>query len=67
MGGGLKVGALRVRVSLEDEGPQRPPLVEEEHPTRHLRVSRRVKNGQPPPPPLLVAPTRAARTPGSAA
>ena len=66
-GGGLTLGVLRVRVTLEDEGPQPPPLVEEEHPTQHLKVSRRVRNGQPPPPPALVAPTRAARTPRSAA
>ena len=65
-GGGLTVEVLRVRVTLEDEGPQPPPLVEEEHPTPHLRLSPRVKNGQPPLPPSLVAPTRAARTPRSA-
>ena len=44
-----------------------PPLVEEEHPAPHLRVSRRVKNDLPPPPPALIPPTRAARTPRSAA
>ena len=52
---------------MEDEGPQRPSLVEEEHWAPHLRVSRRVKSGLPPPPPALVAPTRAARTPRNAA
>ena len=67
-GGGLTLEVLRVRVTLVGgEGPQSPPLVEEEHPTPHLRVSRRVTNGQPPPFPALVAPTRAARTPISAA
>ena len=66
-GGGLTLEVLRVRVTLEDEGPRPPPLVEEEYPTPHLRVRRRVKNGQPPPPPALVAPTRATRTPRSAA
>ena len=66
-GGGLTLEVLRVRVTLEDEVPQPPPLVEEEHPTRHLRVSRGVRNGQPTPPPALVAPTGAARTPRSAA
>ena len=60
-GGGLTLEVLRVRVTLvEHEGPKPPPLVEEGHPTPHIRVSRRVKNGQPPPPPALVAPTRAA-------
>ena len=67
-GGGLTLGDLRVRVALvQDEGPQPPALVEEEHPTLHLRVSRRVKNGLPPPTQALVAPTRAARLPRSAA
>ena len=67
-GGGLTLDVLRVRVTqVEDEGPQPPPLVEEEHTTPHLRVSRRVKIGQPPPPPALVAPIRAARAPRSAA
>ena len=64
-GGGLTLEVLRVRVTLEDESPQPPPLVDEEHRTPHLRVSRRVKNGLPPPPPALVAPTRAGRTPRS--
>ena len=64
--GGLTLEALRVRVTLDDEGPQPTPLVEEEHQTRHLRVSCWLRNGQPPPPPALVAPTRAARTPRSA-
>ena len=32
-GGALILEVLRVRVTLEDEGPQPPPLVEEEHPT----------------------------------
>ena len=37
-GGGLTLGIIRVRVTLvEDEGPKPPPLVEEEHPTPHLR------------------------------
>ena len=66
-GGGLTMEVLGLRVTLEDEGPQPPPLVEEEHPTPHLRVSRRVENVQPPPPPALVVPTRGARTPRSAA
>ena len=66
-GGGLTLEVLRVRVTLEDEGPQLSPLVDEEHPNRHVRVSHRVKNGQPPPAPALVAPTRAARTPRSVA
>ena len=61
MGGGLTLEVLRVRVTLEDEGPDPPPLVEEEHPTPHLRVSRRLGNGQ------LMALTRAAGTPRSAA
>ena len=39
-------------------------MVEEEHPTPHLRLSRRVKNSLHPPPPALVAPTKAARAPG---
>ena len=47
-GGGQALEVLRVRVTLvEDEGPQPPPLVEQQHPTPHLRVSRRVKNGLP--------------------
>ena len=50
-GGGLTLEVLRVRVTLGDEGPQPPPLVAEEHPTTHLRVSRQVKNGLPPPAP----------------
>ena len=50
-GGGLTLEVLIVRVTLEDEGPQPPPLVEEEQPTPHLRVGRPVRNGQPPPPP----------------
>ena len=66
-GGALPLEVLRVRVTLEDEGPQPPPLVEEEHPTPHLRVRCLVRNGQPSPPPALVAPTRAARSPRSAA
>ena len=64
----LTLEALRVRVTLvEDKGPQPSPLVEEEHPTAHLRVSRPGENRLPPPSPALVAPTRAARTPRSAA
>ena len=66
-GGGPTLEVSRVRVTLEDEGPQPPPLVEEEHPTPPLRESPRVKNGHPPPPPAVEAPTRAARTPRSAA
>ena len=67
-GGALSLEVLRVRVTLlEDEGPQPPTLVEEEHPTPHLRVRRLLKNGQPSPPQALVAPTRAARKPRSAA
>ena len=66
-GGALTLEIPRVRVTLEAKGPQPPPLVEEEHLTPHLRVSRRVKNGMPLLPPALVAPTRAARTPRSAA
>ena len=67
-GRGLTLEVLRVRVTLvEDEGPQLPRLAEEEHPTPHLRVSRWVKNGLPPPLPPLVGPTRAVRTPRSAA
>ena len=62
-GGGLNLEVLRVRVTLEDEGLQSLPLVQEEHPTPHLRVSRRKRNGQPPPALAMVAPTRAARTP----
>ena len=50
-GGGLTLEVLRVRITLEHEGPQPPPLVEERHPTPHLRLSRRVRNVQPPPPP----------------
>ena len=66
--GALTLEALRVRATLvEDEGRQPIPLVEEENQTPHLRVSLRVKNGQPPPPQALVAWTRAARTPRSAA
>ena len=49
-GGALTLEVLSVRVTLaEDKGPQPPPLLEEDHPTPHLRVSRRVKNGLPPP------------------
>ena len=67
-GRGLTLKVLRVRVTLvEDEGPQPPPLVEEEHPTPYLRVRHQVKNGLPPPPRPLVAPIKAARTPKSAA
>ena len=62
--GGLTLEALRVRVTpVEDEGR----LVEEEHPTPHLRLSRAVQKGLPLPPQALLAPTRAARTPSSAA
>ena len=43
-GGGAILEVLRVRVTLvEDEGPQPTPMVEAEHPTPHIRVSRRVK------------------------
>ena len=67
-GGGLTLEVLRVSVTLvEDERPQPPSLVEDEHPAPNLRVTRRVKNGQPPPHPVLVASTRAARTPRSTA
>ena len=66
-GGGLTPEALRLRVTLEDEGTQPPSLVEEEHPTPDLRVSRWVKTCLPPPPPALVSPTRATRTPRRAA
>ena len=66
-GGALTLEVLSVRVTLGDEGPRPPPLVVEKRPTRRLRVSRRVRNGQPPPLPTLVAPTRTARTPRSAA
>ena len=66
-GGALTLEVLRVRVTQEDKDPQPPPLVQEEHPTPDLRMSRRVKKGLPPPPIALVAPTRAVRTPGSAA
>ena len=65
--GGLTLEVLRVRVTLEDECPQPPTVVEEEHRTPHLGRSRRVRNGQPPPPQELVALKRAARTPRSAA
>ena len=65
--GELTLEVLRVRVTLGDEGPDPAPLVDEEHPTPHLRVSRRVRNGHPPAPPALRALTRAARTPRSAA
>ena len=34
---------------MEDECPGPPPLVEEEHPTLHPRVSSRVKSGLAPP------------------
>ena len=52
MGGGAErrgqtLEVLRVRATLEDEGPELPPLLEEEHPTTHLRVSSRLRNGQP--------------------
>ena len=63
--GALTLEVLRVRVTLENNGPQPPPPVEEEHPTPHLRVSRQVRHDQPPPPTALVAPTIAARTPRS--
>ena len=60
------VGDPPVRVTLvEDEGPQHPPLVEEEHPTPHPRMSSRVTSGLYPPPPALAAPRRAI-TPRSA-
>ena len=65
--GGLTLDVLRVRVTLEDEGPQPPPLLEEKPPNPHIRLSSRVKSGQPLPSPALVAPTRATRTPRSAA
>ena len=66
-GWGLTQEVLRVRVTLvEDEDHQPPRLVEEDHPTPHLRVGHRVKNGLPPPPAALVVPRRAARTPRSA-
>ena len=67
-GGGLTLEVLRVRVTLvEDEGAQLPLLVEEEHPSPHLPQTHRVRNGQFLPPPALVAPTRSARPPRSAA
>ena len=66
-GGALTLEVRVRRTGLEDEGPQPPPLVEEEHRTPNLKVRSHVKNGLPPPPPALVAPTRAARTPRSAA
>ena len=44
-----------------------PPLVQEEHPTPHLRVSKRVKNSLSPQASALVAATTAARTPRRAA
>ena len=48
-GGAQTLEVLRVRVSLvEDEGPQRPPLVEEQHPTPHLRRSHRVEKQSAP-------------------
>ena len=66
--GALTLEVFRPRVTLvEDERPQPPSLVEEEHPTAHLRVSCRVKDGLPPPAPALVARIRTARTPRSAA
>ena len=37
-GGALTLEVLRVRVTLEDQVPQPPPLVEEQHPAPHLRV-----------------------------
>ena len=47
-GGGLTL-EVRVRVTLvEGEGPQPAPLVEDENPTPHSRVSRRVKNSLSP-------------------
>ena len=45
---GPTLEVLRVRITLEDEGLQpRPPGMEKERPTPDLRVSRRVRNGQP--------------------
>ena len=67
-GAALTLKVLRVRVTLvEDGGPQPPSLVQEEHPTPHVRVSSRVKNGLPSRHSSLVAPTSAARTPRIAA
>ena len=55
-----------MRVTLvEDEGPQPPPLVEEEHPTPRLRVGSWLKGGLSPPAPALRA-TNRTRTPKSA-
>ena len=64
--GGLALEVSRVRVTLlEDEGPQPPLLVQEEHPSPHLRLVRLAIKGLPPPPLALMAPTRAARTPST--
>ena len=41
--GGLTLEVLRGRVTVEDEGPQPAPLMEEEQPTPHLRVSRQAE------------------------
>ena len=66
-GGGPNPGGSKGKGNPGGRRSSAPPLVEEEHPTPHLRVNRRVRNGQPPPTPALVAPARAARTPRSAA
>ena len=66
-GGALALEVLRLRVTLGDEGPQPPHWWKRSTQPPTLRVSRQVRNSQPLPPPALVAPTRAARTPRSAA
>ena len=50
---------------VEDEGPQPPSPVKQEHPTPHPRVSIRVTSGLSTPSPALAMPRRA-RTPRSA-
>ena len=65
--GGLNPGGSEGKGNPGGRRSSGPTLLEEEHPTPYLRVSCRVRNGQQPPRRALVAPTRAGRTPRSAA
>ena len=66
-GGGLTLEALRVRVILEDEGPQPPPTGGRAAPNPTPKGELSGEKRPAPSIPSICAPTRAARTPRSAA